>query len=174
MTHDRSWLSAWLAAPCLVLTAPVGAQETRSPPAAVMTLPDRADAVDEEPPAVPPYRLRARVTVGDRELWAGYLTMTEYGLAEVRTYIQDMDVRCPRETRGFEVRRHTIDLSIRPGQRRSPYLHTVEANWTSPAEPCSDEGMRATGVRVEVELAENQTRVIEGERGLRVELTRLP
>jgi|JI8StandDraft_2_1071088.scaffolds.fasta_scaffold12487_2 hypothetical protein len=174
MTHDRRWLAAWLAVPCLGLTAPLVAQETRSPPAAVMTVPGGAELANEEPPPVPPYSIHARVLVGAREMWAGYLAMTDFGHAYVRTHVQDMDAGCPRDDDRFEVRRHSIDLTIRPGQRERPYLYSIEANWTYPAERCSDEGTRTTGMRVEVELAEKQTRVIEGERGLRVELTRLP
>ncbi|WP_285709192.1 hypothetical protein [Erythrobacter oryzae] len=174
MTHDRRWLSAWLAAACLALTTPLAAQETRSPPAAVMTVPPGAELATEEPPPVPPYTIHARVFVGAREMWAGYLAMTDFGHAYVRTHVQDMDAACPRDNDRFKERRHTIDLTIRPGQRERPYLYSVEANWTYPAEPCAEEGTRATGMRVEVELAEKQTRVIEGERGLRVELTRFP
>ena len=174
MTHDRRWPSAWLAATGLVLTAPRSAQETRSPPSAVTTVPAAAAPANDEPPPVPPYWIYARVFVGTREMWAGYLAITDFGHAYVRTHVQDMDAACPRGNDRFKERRHAIDLTIRPGQRELPYLHSVEAKWTYPAEPCSEEGSRATGLRVEVELAERQTRTIEGERGLRVELTRMP
>lgn len=138
-----------------------------------MTLPSGEDAADDEPPPVPPYLLHVRVLVGERELWAGYLAMTNYGRANVRTYVQDMDANCPLKNDRFALRRHTIDLSIGPGNKEGPFLYSVEATWTAPVEACSDEGTRATGVQVEIELAENQSRVIEGERGLRVQVTRL-
>jgi hypothetical protein len=168
------WLNASFAALCLVIAGTASGQETLSPPSAAMTTSSGEEFADDEPPPLPPYRLRARVLVGEREMWAGYLAMTNYGRANVRTYVQDMDANCPLKNDRFAQRRHTIDLLIEPGRREGPFLYSVEANWTSPAADCSDEGTRATGVRVEVELAANQTRVIEGERGLRVEVTRLP
>lgn len=159
---------------CLVWAGFANAQETE-PPRPIEAIDfDQADPADDEPPPVPPYRLHARILVGEREMWAGNLAMTNYGRAYVRSFIQDMDANCPLKNHRFQVREHTIDLSVAPGSREGPYLYSVEANWTSPAEACSDKGARATGVRVEIDLSENQSRVIEGERGLRVEVTRLP
>ncbi|WP_143738198.1 hypothetical protein [Erythrobacter donghaensis] len=189
------WLFVCCAMPCVALAKPGCAQDMPPAPVPVMTtshrtglrgdeaLPspatviatiDGVDAAEDTPKPVAPYRLRARVLAGERELWAGDLAMTHYGRANVRTYVQDMDANCPLKNDRFAVRRHTIDLSVAPGNREGPYRYKVEANWTAPAEACSDDGMRGTGVRVEVELAEKQTYVIEGERGLRVELVRLP
>ncbi|MGB3472988.1 MAG: hypothetical protein WBA51_19400 [Erythrobacter sp.] len=53
-------------------------------------------------------------------------------------------------------------------------LYTVDVSWTRPSEDCSQQGSRATGFDVQVELIDNETRVIEGDGGLRVELTRQP
>jgi hypothetical protein len=166
------WLAACCAVSGVALAGAASAQEMLPPP--MVAMPDEVASADDEPPPVPPYRLHAKVFGGERELWAGYLAMTNYGYAEVRSFVTDMDATCPLPNDRFVARRHMIDLAIRPGQRENPYLYEVEATWTAPVEACADEGMRATGVRVEVELAEKQARVIEGERGLRVELTRLP
>lgn len=188
------WLFVCCAMPCAAMAGSGGAQDLPPPPVPDMTTYDRAglrgdeasppppamiaiaddvDVADDTPKPVPPYRLRARVLVGEREMWAGDLAMTHYGRANVRTYVQDMDANCALKNNRFEVRRHTIDLLVAPGNREGPYRYKVEANWTAPAEACSDNGMRGTGLRVEIELAEKQTYVIEGERGLRVELARL-
>ncbi len=169
---------------CLRMTAPLVSLvfATSTPLAAQEAIPNRpAPSVtivaDEQPKSSqtrPTYWLYARVLGGTRELWAGYLAMTPYGRASVHTDVQEMDSNCPVRNNRFAPRRNTVDLRIRPGRRDNEALYGVEVSWTRPAEPCSERGTRAAGFDIEVDLVDNETRVIEGEGGLRLELTRTP
>jgi hypothetical protein len=167
-------LTAFLAAPAFALAAPVGAQETM-PDYPVITAAVQKDASADTPPmANPRYWLYARVLVGQRELWAGNLAMTPYGRASVHTDITEMDATCPLKNDRFAPRRDTIELAIGRASREGDRLYAVDVRWTHPVTACAQEGTRAIGFKVEVELVGQETRVIEGERGLRVELTRQP
>lgn len=172
-THVCQRITAPLVALCFEIAAPLSAQDAIP----MQSAPSVSTAADEEPISSEPnpeYWLYARVFGGKRELWAGYLAMTPYGRASVHTDVQEMDANCPVRNNRFAPKRNTVELRIRPGRREGEALYGVEVSWTRPAEPCSDRGTRAAGFDIEVELVDKETRVIEGEGGLRLELTRNP
>lgn len=142
-----------------------------APPARSTAQSESASSSIEE---AAPYTISARVVGGDRELWVGRFAMTPYGNASARLDVQDMDSNCPVRNDRFARRSNSVKLAVRPGRGSGVNLYTVDVSWTRPSEDCSQQGSRATGFDVQVELIDNETRVIEGDGGLRVELTRQP
>lgn len=170
----KSTLSAHLsvlwAASCFALVTPAAAQDVGPPPPPISIPAD--SRVAEAQRQAEPFTISVRIMGQDRELWAGDLAMSGSNRAQVRLDVQDVDIKCPLENARFASRRNAIELQVRRGYGRDNARYTVEANWTRPTSSCAEQGSRATGFEVQVELEEGTPRVIEADGGLRVELTR--
>ncbi|MEP0391324.1 MAG: hypothetical protein ABJ205_13895 [Erythrobacter sp.] len=163
-------LATILPVSCLTLAVPVAAQDP-GPATAALRIQSEEGAVEARTQAKP-FTISVRIMGQDRELWAGDLTMSVYNRAQVRLDINDSDIQCPLEDSRFALRRNAIEFQVRPGYGRANSKYTIETNWTRPTGSCSEQGSRVTGFEVQVELEEGKPRVIEGDGGLRVEITR--
>lgn len=166
----RKYASAFVGACCFTLAAPVAAQDPISPPRALV-IADEAAVVEAQQRAEP-FTMSVRILGQNRELWAGDLAMSASNRAQVRIDVQDSDIGCPVENDRFADRRNAVEFQVRRGYGRNSARYTVETNWTRPTASCAEQGSLATGFEVQVELDKGETRVIEGDGGLRVELTR--
>lgn len=161
---------ALLVASYFTLATPVAAQDP-SPPPPVLEIP--ADArTDEAEKSAEPFTISVIIMGQGRELWAGDLAMSGSSRAQVRIDVQDSEIGCPLGNDRFADRRNAVEFQVRRGYGRNNSRYTVETNWTRPTASCAEQGSLATGFEVQVELDDGETRIIEGDGGLRVELTR--
>lgn len=119
-----------------------------------------------------PYVIFARIIGTEGELWSGNLSMGGTHRAWVKTEIQDVDSKCPAENQRYPTQFHSVQLQVWPNLGRDRLEYRVKANLLRPTESCSENGSKSLGFEVKTELNAGETRVIEGEGGLRVELTR--
>lgn len=106
-------------------------------------------------------------------LWAGDLVLAEYNGARIESDIQDTDPACPPEQREIATRRSAIIAEVVPIDLVEGYEFKVYAHWSRRHAGCTAPGQKMTRIDVRVQLAPGETRVIEGDGGLVVEVTRL-
>ena len=120
------------------------------------------------------FRVRLTVTGEGRLLWSGDLALAEYNGARIETDIQDTDLACPADERAVATRRSAIIAKVVPIDLVEGYEFKVYAHWARRHEACAAPGQKVSRVDVRVTLAPGETRVVDGDGGLVVEVTRLP
>ncbi|MDJ0978019.1 MAG: hypothetical protein QNI87_05745 [Erythrobacter sp.] len=163
------------------LAAPLAAQDKRPAPPpppieTVQTIPEPAPSRARPQARSDESRVESvfvRVFGGSAELWSGELSIANYRGASVRINVDDIDPRCPIDPRNYAMRRNGVEFRINPvRQQQRSDRYKVDVTWTRPSNTCAEMGSRATGFDLQVELPANETKTLEGDGGLRVELTR--
>lgn len=139
-----------------------------APPSPIQTRQAQADA--EMPPRS---SFSVRVTGAGREIWSGEMNIDNNQGADLRMTLQQGDAVCGNRPEARYVRRQTgLTFSIRNVGRGADDAFSISAEWTRPSTDCDLPGTRATGVETVATIAPGTTRVIEGDGGLKIELTR--
>lgn len=120
------------------------------------------------------FRIRLAITGDGRLLWSGDLVLAEYNGARIESDIQDTDLACPPEKRAVATRRSVIIAKVVPVDLVEGYEFKVYAHWARRHEECAAPGQKVSRIDVRMALAPDETRVVQGDGGLRVEVTRLP
>ncbi len=159
-----------------LLTVPLSAQdafeEAASPSIQEVRLPASIRIIPSETSNVGAFEIVfVRMSGGNRELWSGDLLVAEYRGATVRLDVQDVDARCPATGGRYATWRDGIELQINPNRSTEDRRFRVGAKWSRASEDCSERGTFETGFKLQVELPANETTVLTGDGGLRVELT---
>ena len=113
-----------------------------------------------------------RVLGGDKTLWSGDLSMANYRGANVTLNVQDVDPRCPIEDRNYAMRRNGVQLRVNPIRQQFSDRYRINVTWTRPSKDCAEQGSRSIGFELQVDLAAGETKTLEGDGGLSVEVTR--
>ncbi|MEE4288719.1 MAG: hypothetical protein V2J14_05065 [Erythrobacter sp.] len=160
------------------LAAPLAAQDIPPPVPAIRTAdqipgpaPTSRSAAAKDAPS--PQQIDVRVLGAGGELWAGTLSVAEYGGARVNLDVQDFDPRCYVAERRYPQRRNAVQMRLNPVNRQVQ-TYRLEVTWSRPSQDCSEQGSRSSGFELQVELPSGEMRTLEGDGGLRVELTRRP
>ncbi len=164
------------AAQDMVPDAPVETREAPPPPVRMIDrVPPEAVTISDGVTRVPrpPAALRVRISGDGKELWSGELLVDPSQGAELNNTLQQADSNCaPGIERGYLRRQTRLGLSLRKTGSRDGEFFSVFANWTRQSSDCALPGTRTVGVETTVEIAPGTSRVIEGDGGLRIELTR--
>lgn len=120
------------------------------------------------------FRVRLSITGKGLLLWSGDLVLAEYNGARIESDIQDTDPACPPEERAVATRRSVIIAKVVPIDLAEGYEFKVYAHWARRHDGCAAPGQKASRIDVRVMLAPGEMRVIEGDGGLVVNVTRLP
>lgn len=149
------------------LPAPV--VQTRRAPTPPVEVPTRQAGPEMPPPAT----FFVRVTGAGSEIWSGEMSIENNQGADLRMTLQQGDAVCGSRPEARYTRRQTgLTLSIRNAGRGAGDPFSISADWTRPSTDCDLPGTRATGIETVATIAPGTTRVIEGDGGLRIELTR--
>jgi len=151
----------------------------QSPPEPVRIAPPPAMIYTTEAPStgsqVPPADVFVRITAGGRELWSGDLRVEAQRGAQFNMTLQQGDAVCADQSeRQIYARRQTgLNFTLRQAYGRSEGQPlSLTASWTRPSADCALPGTRTVGIDTAIVLAPGQSRAIEGDGGLRIELTR--
>jgi hypothetical protein len=122
----------------------------------------------------PPFTVAVRIMGGASVLWAGDVALDNIQGAQMNMSLQQADALCPSDAERRIGRRQTgLNFSLRPSYRRTGNEPlTVTVTWTRASADCALPGTRTIGIDTEVTLDPGTTRVVEGDSGLRIELTR--
>lgn len=119
------------------------------------------------------FRVRLSITGEGRILWAGDLLLAEYNGARIESDIQDTDPACPADDRAVATRRSAVIAKVVPIDLVEGYEFKVYAHWARRHEGCTAPGLKVSRIDMRVTLAPGETRIIAGDGGLAVEVTRL-
>lgn len=148
---------------------PARAVEVRRTPPPPIEMP--AARTEREMP--PPATFFVRVTGAGKEIWSGELSIENNQGADLRMTLQQGDAVCGSRPEARYTRRQTgLTLSIRNAGRGAGDPFSVSAEWTRPSIDCTLPGTRTTGIETAVTITPGATQVIEGDGGLKIELTR--
>lgn len=120
------------------------------------------------------FRFEVKVTGGDRLLWGGELYLSEYEGARFETDLQDVNPECSYEERRKVSRNSALVLTLTSGDHVDGYGFWLRTYWEHRLPQCGELRSAIAWISVPVQLAEGETKTIEGDSGLRVQLTRRP
>ncbi|WP_143738199.1 hypothetical protein [Erythrobacter donghaensis] len=120
------------------------------------------------------FRFEVKVTGGDRLLWAGDLYLSEYEGARFETDLQDINPACSYEERRKVSRNSALVLTLKSFDTTDSYSFWLRTYWEHRLPQCGEVRSAIAWLSVPVEIAEGETRTLEGDSGLRVQLTRRP
>ena len=173
---------AFVTALGLAAQSGVATQATAQPPVAVANIPPPPIvAVPSAPPPIirmsEPYARMANITVRIRAL-AGRAVLLDDRFRVGRSWASFTQNRseareesCPSDYSGQSART-SFSMSLRP-QGISGGKYHLSASWQRPSGSCDDLGSRSVSLDQAVSLKPGQTVIVEGDGGLRVELTQL-
>ena len=120
------------------------------------------------------FRFEVKVTGGDRLLWAGELYLSEYEGARFETDLQDINPACGYEERRKVSRNSALVLTLKTSDHVDGYRFWLRTYWEHRLPQCGELRSAIAWISVPVDIAEGDTRTINGDSGLSVELTRRP
>ena len=182
LLNNRAKMAALVSALSCLTAVPFGAlaQTMESP-----DLPARAEVIRTQPPPIDmratrnepempaPATFFVRVTGAGKEIWSGEMGIDNYQGADLRMTLQQGDGACGAQSEARFTRRQTgLTFSIRNAGRGANDPFAIGAEWTRPSADCALPGTRTSGIETAVTVAPGATRVIEGDGGLIIELTR--
>lgn len=118
------------------------------------------------------FRIALTVTGEGRTLWSGDLVLAEYNGARIESDIHDSDMACSPDLREVATRRSAIIAEVVPIDLVEGYEFKVYAHWSRRHAACAAEGQKVSRINLRVTLAPGETRVLEGDGGLVVMVTR--
>lgn len=141
-----------------------------APPPPIMTIPAPAPVSRAEP--LRETVMGVRVFGGEERLWDRELRLRGYGGAQVDFKLTQAAQQCGILTsRNWQGSRTGLELTV--AQRGSgENTFTVTSKWTRAGTDCAQPGTYSVGLDVVVDVPPGQTRVLRGDGGLRIELTR--
>lgn len=118
------------------------------------------------------FRIRLAITGEGQALWSGDLVLAEYNGARIEADIQDTNPACLAEAREIATRRSAIIAEVVPIDLVEGYEFKVYAHWSRRHADCAVPGQKVARIDLRVTLAPGETRVLEGDGGLVVMVTR--
>jgi len=158
-------IAAQVAPPIVAMTPPA------PPPVAAATPPAPPivrSAVAYRRPG-PPVRVSVRVTDGKDVLISDRLWVGQLGAGVTQSRREALGNGCP-ESRGTLER--NVNFQISPWYAETNNRFRATVRWSRPALTGCESGSRSVAIEQTVELAPGQTVALQGDAGLRVELTR--
>lgn len=179
----------------LFIAAAAGAQGVTSkasspPPAVVAIETPRANGIDVAPPVavmrpapppvvrradyVNPYErpvttVRIRAFAGGAALFDDQMRVGRSGANFNQNRSEAAEENCPDDYSATA--KHSLSIGLRPdGPTKNSYR--VNVSWSRPVAGCDGQGSRGVNVDQRVDLEPGQTVTVQGDGGLRVELTR--
>lgn len=118
------------------------------------------------------FRVNLVITGEGRELWSGLLVLAEYNGARIESDIRDTDLNCPPDQREVATRRSVIIAEVVPIDLVEGYEFKVYALWSRRPADCAATGQIISRIDLRVKLALGETRLVEGDGGLTIRITR--
>jgi hypothetical protein len=120
------------------------------------------------------FRFEVKVTGGERLIWAGELYLSEYEGARIETDLRDINPACSYEERRKVSRNSALVLTLTSVDYVQGYGFWLRTYWEHRLPQCGELRSAIAFINVPVQLAEGESETVEGDSGLRVQLTRLP
>ena len=175
MALQAGRLAGMLAAGSLALASPAAAQpdaplESELP----RPIPNYHILTDTPRKGTPEQNFRMTLTLAGEgsTLWSGDLVLAEYNGARIETDIQDTNPACPASAREIATRRSAVIAELVPIDLVEGYEFKVYAHWSRRDPACTAAGQKVSQIDLRVSLAPGETRVLEGDGGLVVRVTR--